>query len=204
MQSVRINEIPSQGFGTKHLGPRSIGGVPMIQFWKRNQAYHDHPCLLQCNGRGNIGHVEWIWRPSGGIWPQASRNFRLYQTWHSHPAVSYLDWLLWTQLMQERQQQSCSYSCVWTKLCEMVKFVFKDWALSTSNPKTLKEYLCYSSQRKIKCITIILVSFVDGTVVIWLHMISVQEQKCVQWWDFNYNPSVFNIHWLGLTHASKR
>jgi hypothetical protein len=39
MQSVRINEILLQGFGNKHLGPRSIGGVPMIQFWKRNQVY---------------------------------------------------------------------------------------------------------------------------------------------------------------------
>jgi hypothetical protein len=56
MQSVRINEIQLQGFGTKHLGPRSIGGVPMIQFWKRNQVYHDHPCLLQCDGRGDVGH----------------------------------------------------------------------------------------------------------------------------------------------------
>jgi hypothetical protein len=53
VQSVRINEIPPQGFGTKHLGPRSIGRAPMIQLWKRNQAYHDHPCLLQCGGRGN-------------------------------------------------------------------------------------------------------------------------------------------------------
>ena len=53
MQSVRINKIPPQGFDTKHLGPRSSGGVPMIQLWKRNQVHHDHPCLLQCDGRGN-------------------------------------------------------------------------------------------------------------------------------------------------------
>jgi hypothetical protein len=98
-----------------------------------------------------VGHVDWIWRPGGGVWPWASRNFRLYQTWLSHLAV--------TQLMEERQQQSCGYRCVWMKLSEIVKFVFKDWALSISNPKTLKGYLCFSSQRKIKSTTTILVSF---------------------------------------------
>jgi hypothetical protein len=42
-------------------------GIPMIELWKRNQLYHDYPCLLQCaTEEATVGHV--IWSECGAKW----------------------------------------------------------------------------------------------------------------------------------------